>query len=431
LRGQTMKRFKIFSIIAVLILSMLAACSSSSKTASEDSDTVELRFFHRWPTEPKKQYFEEAVKEFEKLHPNIKIKTEAVLNDSYKEKIRVVLGSNNPPDVYFSWSGEFAYNFARAGQSLDLTSYVEEDKDWSGQIIESQFGPFTLDGKVYGIPWSTDGKAFFYNKKIFNDLNLETPTTWEELLSVSGKIKDAGITPIAFGSKAPWTISHYIGSLNEFIVPEETIAKDYSLNNPDGEFTHPGYVTALEKFIELEPYFNQGVNSVDHQYARELFNGGKAAIGYFQLAEIGLIEPSLGEDLGVFNTPFIEGGEGNPNSITAAPEGIMISSKTKHPKEAMEFIKFLTSKEKGIEQLKEVSEYSAVKDTTTTENGSALQQEAIDLIVNADKTYLWFDTAVDIKIVDAYLNGVQQMLDGKKSAEDVMKDVQKAAKEVK
>ncbi len=410
---------------------MLAACSSSSQTASEDSDIVELRFFHRWPTEPKKQYFEEAVKEFEELHPNIKIKTEAVLNDSYKEKIRVVLGSNNPPDVYFSWSGEFAYNFARAGQSLDLTSYVEEDTDWSGQIIESQFGPFTLDGKVYGIPWSTDGKAFFYNKKVFNDLNLEIPTTWEELLAVSEKIKDAGITPIAFGSKAPWTISHYIGSLNEYIVPEDVIAKDYSLSNSDGEFTHPGYVTALEKFIELEPYFNQGVNSVDHQYARELFNGGKAAIGYFQLAEIGLIEPSLGEDLGVFNTPFVEGGEGNPSSITAAPEGIMISSKTKHPEEAMEFIKFLTSKEKGIEQLKEVSEYSAVKETTTSENGSALQQEAIDLIVNADKTYLWFDTAVDIKIVDAYLNGVQQMLDGKKSAEDVMKDVQKAAKELK
>jgi len=410
---------------------MLAACSSSSQTASEDSDTVELRFFHRWPTEPKKQYFEEAVKEFEELHPNIKIKTEAVLNDSYKEKIRVVLGSNNPPDVYFSWSGEFAYNFARAGQSLNLTSYVEEDKDWSGQIIESQFGPFTLDGKVYGIPWSTDGKAFFYNKKIFNDLNLEIPTTWEELLTVSKKIQDAGITPIAFGSKAPWTISHYIGSLNEYIVPEDVIAKDYSLSNSDGEFTHPGYVTALEKFIELEPYFNQGVNSVDHQYARELFNGGKAAIGYFQLAEIGLIEPSLGEDLGVFNTPFVEGGEGNPSSITAAPEGIMISSKTKHPEEAMEFIKFLTSKEKGIEQLKEVSEYSAVKETTTSENGSALQQEAIDLIVNAEKTYLWFDTAVDIKIVDAYLNGVQQMLDGKKSAEGVMKDVQKAAKELK
>ncbi|MBD1382615.1 ABC transporter substrate-binding protein [Metabacillus arenae] len=425
-----MKKLLILSIVSILFLSMIAGCSSSTETSSND-DTVELRFFHRWPTEPKKQYFENAVKEFEELHPNIKIKTEAVLNDSYKEKIRVVLGSKNPPDVYFSWSGEFAYNFARAGQALDVTQAVNDDKEWSSQIIESQFKPFTLDGKIYGIPWSTDGKAFFYNKKIFTDLNLEVPTTWSELITVSEKIKEAGMTPIAFGSKAPWTISHYIGSLNELMVPEEVIAKDYDRNNPEGDFTHPGYVKALEKFMELEPFFNTGVNSVDHQYARELFNGGKAAIGYFQLAEIGLIEPSLKENLGVFNTPAIRDGEGNPNSITAAPEGIMIASKTKHPEEAMEFIKFLTSKEKGTEQLTEVSEYSAVKGTTNSENASPLQQEAIDLIVNAEKTYLWFDTAVDISIVDAYLNGTQQMLDGKKTPEEVMADVIEANKKVK
>jgi raffinose/stachyose/melibiose transport system substrate-binding protein len=72
-----------------------------------------------------------------------------------------------------------------------------------------------------------------------------------------------------------------------------------------------------------------------------------------------------------------------------------------------------------------------VKGTTTTENASKLQEEAIDLIVNAEKTYLWFDTAVDISIVDAYLNGTQQMLDGKKTPKEVMSDVQAAAKKVK
>ncbi|MFS0634897.1 extracellular solute-binding protein [Mesobacillus foraminis] len=426
-----MKKLLILAIVSILSLSIIAGCSSSKSNTASEKDVVELRFFHRWPNQPKKQYFEKAVKEFEEQHPNIKIKTEAVLNDSYKEKIRVVLGSSNPPDVFFSWSGEFAYNFARSGQSLDLTDYVKEDTEWSDEFIQSQFKPFTLDGKIYGIPWSTDGKAFFYNKKIFDELDLEVPKTWSDLLAASDKIKEAGYTPIGFGSKAPWTISHYIGSLNQLMVPQDVINEDYDRKNPEGDFSHPGYVKALEKFMELEPYFNKGVNSVDHEYSRELFKSGKAAIGFFQLAEIGLIEPTLKENLGVFNIPGIEGGEGNPNSITGAPEGIMISSKTKHPKEAMEFVKFLTSKEKGIEQLTEVSEYSAVKGTTNEENASKLQQEAIDLIANAEETYLWFDTAVDIKIVDAYLNGTQQMLDGKKTPEQVMKDVQKAVKDVK
>lgn len=416
----------------MLFISIIAGCSKASDTASDsDGDTVELRFFHRWPNQPKKQYFDDAVKEFEKAHPNIKINTEAVLNDSYKEKIRVVLGSKTPPDVFFSWSGEFGFNFVRSGQSLDLTSYINDDQAWSGEIIESQYKPFTLEEKIYGIPWSTDGKAFFYNKKIFKDLGIEVPKTWNELLAVSKKIKEADLTPITFGSKAPWTISHYIGTLNQLAVPQDVITKDYDRNDAEGDFSHPGYVEALEKFMELEPYFNKGVNSVDHEYSRELFKSGKAAIGFFQLAEIGLIEPTLKEDLGVFNVPGIEGAAGNPNSITGAPEGIMISSKTKHPKEAMEFVKFLTSKEKGIEQLTEVSEYSAVKGTTKDENASKLQQEAIDLIVNAEETYLWLDTAIDIKIVDAYLNGTQLMLDGKKSPEEVMEDVREANKAVK
>ncbi|KQL52832.1 sugar ABC transporter substrate-binding protein [Heyndrickxia shackletonii] len=423
---------KIFTVFTVFVLciSVLVGCSSST-SSSKDGKVIQLNFFHRWPTQPKKAFFEKAVKEFEKQHPNIKIKTEAVLNDSYKEKIRVVLGSSNPPDIFFSWSGEFAYNFARAGKALDLTDMIKEDTGWSDQIIQSQFIPFTLDGKTYGVPWSMDGKSFFYNKKIFKQLNLEEPKTWTEFMDDLQKIKDANITPIAFGSKAPWTISHYIGTLNQRLVPQEIIKVDYDPKNPEGDFSNPGYVEALKKFKELEPYFNKGVNAVDHEYARQLFKSGKAAICYMQYAEIGMVEPALKDDLGVFKLPEIEGGKGDPNVITGAPEGIMISSKTKYPKEAMEFIKFLTSKEKGIQQVKEVNEYSATKGTLTDQNSSPLQQKAVDQIVNADRTALWLDTDLDIKIVDAYLKGAQLMLDGKKTPEEVMKDVQKAAKEVK
>lgn len=42
-----------------------------------------------------KSYFEEVVKEFEKDHPDIDIQIEAVLNDSYKDKIKVMLGTTS------------------------------------------------------------------------------------------------------------------------------------------------------------------------------------------------------------------------------------------------------------------------------------------------------------------------------------------------
>lgn len=89
-----------------------------------------LKFFHRWPKEPEKSYFEEAVKEFEAAHPDIHIQTEAVLNDSYKDKVKVMLGTTSPPDIFFSWSDRFAYKFIKGEKALDLSSYYQQDKDW-------------------------------------------------------------------------------------------------------------------------------------------------------------------------------------------------------------------------------------------------------------------------------------------------------------
>ncbi|MGP3780838.1 extracellular solute-binding protein [Bacillus sp. 4A_MP3] len=115
------------------------------------------------------------------------------------------------------------------------------------------------------------------------------------------------------------------------------------------------------------PYFTKHVNSVDHEYVRQQFTSGKAAMIYAETAEIKLVEPV---NLGLFPFPKISGEKGSPRALTGSPEGFMISSKTKHPKEAMEFLQFLTSKKMGEKLIKDVGKYSAVQGTAT-ENNSA------------------------------------------------------------
>ncbi len=220
-----MKKMLLFLIIAAVSMFTIAGCSSQSSSAD---GKVTLKFFHRWPKEPEKSYFEEVVKEFEKDHPDIDIQIEAVLNDSYKDKIKVMLGTTSPPDIYFSWSDEFAFKFIRGNKALDLSSYYKNDTDWSSQLVQSQITPFTYENKQYGVPWQMDAKSFFYNKDIFQKLNLDPPKTWDELIDVSKKLKEHGYTPISFGTKATWTISHYIGTLNQRMVDEKTREKDYN-----------------------------------------------------------------------------------------------------------------------------------------------------------------------------------------------------------
>ncbi len=75
------------------------------------------------------------------------------------------------------------------------------------------------------------------------------------------------------------------------------------------EFTDEGYVKALEKLQELLPYFTKHVNSVDHEYVRQQFTSGKAAMIYAETAEIKLVEPV---NLGLFPFPKISGEKGSP-----------------------------------------------------------------------------------------------------------------------
>ncbi|MED4857004.1 ABC transporter substrate-binding protein [Bacillus atrophaeus] len=418
-----MKKFVFFLVIASVCMLAISGCSSQS---SSSDGKVTLKFFHRWPKEPERRYFEEVVKEFEKEHPDIHIQTEAVLNDSYKDKIKVMLGTSSPPDVFFSWSDEFAAKFIRGNKALDLSSYYKNDTKWSSQLVGTQIKPFTYEEKEYGVPWQMDAKSFFYNKDIFEKLNLKPPSTWEELIEVSKKLKANGYTPISFGTKAPWTISHYIGTLNQRMVDEKTRERDYDAKT--GEFADEGYVKALEKLKELMPYFNEHVNSIDHEYARQQFKSGKSAMMYAETAEIKLVEPV---NLGLFSFPDITGQKGSSNSLTGAPEGFMISSKTKHPKEAMEFLQFLTSKKMGEKLVKDVGKYSAVQGTATEENSTATQREAVQQIIDADSMVSWFDMDVDVEIADVYLSSVQQMLGGDMTPAEVMKSVQKAAKQVR
>ncbi|MBB6098359.1 raffinose/stachyose/melibiose transport system substrate-binding protein [Deinobacterium chartae] len=410
------------ALTALLFLPALSACNQSDKN-------VEISLFHRWPNEPKKSYFDKIIEQFEQENPGITVKVDKVLNDAYKDKVRVLVGSSNPPDVFFSWSGEFANNLVRSGRVMDLTDMLNEDGTWSGQIVQNQIEPFKLDGKVYGIPWAMHSKSMFYNKDLFEQHGLAVPTTFDELLEVCRALQEKGITPIAFGSQAPWPISHYLGTLNQRIVDPEVIARDY--NRATGEFTDPGYVEALARFKELSAYMNPDPNALDHETIRNNFIAGKTAMAYLQSAEIKYLVEGAQFEFDAFNFPAIEGGKGDPSQLTGAPEGFMISKTTKHPQEAMRLLKFLISKSTGEQLTRDTGEMSTIRGAVNADTAPPAIVEAAQQVEQAQGMTMWLDNALDSTIVDAYLRGTQLLIGGEKTPEQVMRDVQQAAQKVR
>lgn len=411
---------KLFRGVSALALATLMAAPVFADT--------ELKLFHRWPNAPFKTYIDTVIADFEAANPGVTVVTDQVLNDAYKDKIRVVLGSSNQPDVFFSWSGEWAFNIARNGRATDLTEVLAANPDWADSIIAAQIEPFTMDGKVYGLPWQMDGKAIFYNKPVFESLGLTEPATFGDLLALCGTLKEAGHTPLLFGSKAAWAVSHYIGTFNERILPPEVLAADY--NRATGAFTHPGYVTALEKFAELSTCMNPSPNGIDHEAERNAFIAGRGAMSYLQYAEMGFLKTAE-FPYGFFIFPPVEGGEGRQTTLQGAPQGWMISADTPNKDLAVAFLQHLLSPEMGARLTSETGIISPVKGAITPASATPEQIVAFDQIMNAGDPYLWLDTALDAQVADAYMKGVQLLLDGEMTPAEVMADVQAAAKRLR
>ncbi|WP_315550996.1 extracellular solute-binding protein [Microbacterium aurum] len=412
------------AVVGIVALGLpLAACGASDEGSGSDGQ-VEIDFFHRWPNEPKNTYFADLVEEFEEANPDIKVNVESVLNDAYKDKIKVVAGSDNAPDVMFSWSGSFLDELVQGDAVMDLSSWLEEDTELRDSFYPSQLEAMSVDGVQYGLPLGMHSKLFFYNKDVFDDLGLEAPTTWDEFIDVLDTIEGAGMTPIEYGAADQWTIAHYVGTLNQRVVDPEVYAADQ--DPATGEFTDAGYVTALERFQELAGYMNQDMTAVTHEVARNAWIAGEAPIMYLQSAEVGYLD-DVDFEYGTFNFPTVDGGLGDAGQLTGAPEGFVISKNTEHPEEAKRFVEFLLSKANGIAYTEETGELSAVQGAVEESDAPAITKELAEGIVNATSMTTWLDNAYDPQIVAAYLTQTQLMLGGQQTPEGVMKAVQEAA----
>jgi len=421
-----MKKALVFLLAVVMIMGMTGLVSTV-----QAEEKISIRFFHRWPNEPKGPYMDEVIKKFEEANPNIDIVLiDPVLNDSYKEKIRVLVGSSEIPDVFMSWSGSFGANLVKSGRVLPLDDMIAADPDWASKIVESQWGPFQYDGKQYGIPWSMDGKVFFYNKTVFDQLGLTEPNTWDEFIHVLDTLVAAGYEhPISEGFSAEWAVSHYMGTLVQRMVDPAVVAKDYAL---EGDFTDQGYIDALNCFLQLSEYMNEDPNSVDHTYARNAFIDEEGVLIYLQLAEIKYIADGAEFEYSFFDMPALPGGLGDPDELTGAPEGMMISAECKYPEAAQAFVKFFINEENGGLMTKTTGELSCVKGAVNENTVSSLKQlEAVELILKSSNTTLWQDNAVDATVASAFMKGGQLLLTGDMTAEQVMEGVRAALQEAK
>lgn len=132
--------------------------------------------------------------DFEKTHPNIKVKLEnqGDYSDLQGKLNSTMQNPSNLPTITQAYP-QWLYQAADAGQLVNLKPYFDNSKIGFGSIQKSNIAkPFlqgaTIDGKQYGVPFNKSTEVLFYNPDILKKYGVKVPQTMDQLKQASKEI---------------------------------------------------------------------------------------------------------------------------------------------------------------------------------------------------------------------------------------------------
>ena len=152
--------------VAALALG-LTACGGSDNPESttggggSGGGDVTLTFWHNSTTGPGKEYWDKVAADFTAANPGIKVEVQAIQNEDMDGKLQTALNSGDAPDVFMARGGGKLADIVEAGQVLDITSLIDESVKTG---VGPAFDAFTVDGKVYGMPFDSGVTGMYYRK---------------------------------------------------------------------------------------------------------------------------------------------------------------------------------------------------------------------------------------------------------------------------
>jgi len=255
-----------------LVGAALVACSSSANS-SGGATTISLLAGGNDPAATK--FANDLADAFHKANPTITVKVDTRPGGTDGDNlVKTRLSTGTMDDV-------FLYNSGSLFQALhpDSTLQPLTNEPWVKDLTADFKKTVSTSKGLYGAPNGTtfDG-GVMYNKKVYAQLGLSVPTTWDQFISNSEKIKAAGIIPVLQSYGDTWTSQLFV--LADFANVSEqdpNWADDYTNNK--AKYVNP---PALAGFTHTQEVFSKGLLNKDYASltnvnALKLLATGKAA----------------------------------------------------------------------------------------------------------------------------------------------------------
>jgi len=217
----------------------LAGCSSGTDSPDEaggysppDKDLTAEITYAFWDA-TQQDAIEANIAGFNEEYPNITVNLDVTPWEGYWTKVQTQATSNSLPDLFWLNGPNFQL-YASNDKVEPITGEVDAGAIDPANYPESLVDLYNLDGTQYGVPKDFDTIGLWFNKQIFEEAGVDTPTadwTWDDLKSasqtISDKLSDQGIYGVAAGMDGQTTYYNTIFQAGGEVVSEDGKSSGY------------------------------------------------------------------------------------------------------------------------------------------------------------------------------------------------------------
>ncbi len=322
-------------LLSAVMLMSLAACSSGSGSdsgSSTDSDSASgasgsaertIKVMTIWNEDAQggtktlkylsDQYCEE--------HPEIQVEIEVVAQNDMPSKLSVLAASGELPDLFIEADTAQANTFITQGLVKNVDEFLEENEIQDILSESVHDGLINLQGtegidELYVFPTEINVEGFWYNKKMFKENNWEVPETMDDFMKICEDAMGKGIQPLSVDGVDKFYFTRLWGGYVTSKAGTDALVK---ANAGELSWSEDEFLEAYQWVQDLgaNGYMGQGVTTVDSSTMNALFLSGGAAMEYngsWVASDLNNEELNqLGEDVGFFGFPSVEGAVANQN----------------------------------------------------------------------------------------------------------------------
>lgn len=329
--GQLILRRVLVLVVFVLFLGGLAAGGWYVWKFFQSSQPVTLEYWGLWEPD---EVVKNILTEFHTKNPKITIEYRKQSPKQYRERLQAAIARGDGPDV-FRFHNTWVSMLSR--ELLPVPATVMSVGEFASAFYPVATRDLVAGKIVYGIPMMIEGLGLYYNPDMFSAAGVSPPTTWEDVLNIVPKLTVKNGEEIVTSGIALGTTNN-VENFSD-ILATMMLQNGANLVKPVGREAEEALIFYRKFSDPADPVYTWNSTLDNSVYA---FATGKVAMilaPSWRAFDIKQINPD--NQFKIMAIPQLPG-----NTVTWASYWVEgISAKTKHPKEAAEFLTYITSSE--------------------------------------------------------------------------------------